>query len=107
MTTNVPAPALRYAQLPLRRRVNRSRKRSATLAGSNSQSSSPERTIRSTSSKTRAAHDIRPSVARYETPPAGVPTPRTWGREERLRVELELHSPTARTDLAQVSLGPR
>lgn len=46
-------------------------------------------------------------AATHDPPPASVPTPRTWGREERLRVELELHSPTARTDLAQVSLGPR
>jgi len=53
------------------------------------------------------ATEVLRLAATHDPPPAGVPTPRTWGREERLRVELELHSPTARTDLAQVSLGPR
>jgi len=42
-------------------------------------------------------------AATRDPPPAGVPTPRTWGREERLRPELEIYSPTARTELAGVT----
>ncbi len=41
-------------------------------------------------------------AATHDPPPAGVPRPLTWGREERLRQELEIHSPTAQTEPARV-----
>jgi len=44
-------------------------------------------------------------AAEHDPPPAGVPRPLTWGREEQLRTELELH--TDRADLTHGTLTMR